>query len=183
MLAKRPYDSGIKDAPEWNLCGAVYCMVNPPVNIRHMVFMPWLLPIPTLRSDGNSDIEILAQVTTDIGAVIDTTGFQGKNYTPASLGSIRYTVLVERQTGWHARSIHIGELRRTPIENTYMIRLHTMPFVMVAPSPMGRYTPVMALTAEAWSPGAEAKSRNARERNEKLASGAAIVNATFPTAE
>jgi hypothetical protein len=147
MLTKRQFACGIEGAPEWTLSGAVYCIRNPPTSIRDMTFIPWVLPIPTLRSDGCSDIEIIAQVGKDISDVLS------QNVPPTSniryVGAIRYSVLIKRQSDWHARSVHIGEILRTDDPCSFVIRLHAMPFLLAEPDGVtGRIIPIMALVAD-----------------------------------
>jgi hypothetical protein len=177
IMTKRQFDSGIEGAPEWTLSGAVYTVRNPPVHLHDVVFIPWVLPIPTLRADGCSDIELVAQISKDTSEVLSAT--IPNIGTPRYIGAINYTVIVKRRSDWHSKSVHIGEILSTSNPQSFIIRLHAMPFLMAEPDGLtGRVTPIMALIGErprwAW---AKRKTEAAKQKKADDAVNMAITNA------
>ena len=178
LMTKRPFASGIEDAPEWTLSGAVYTVRNPPVHLRDVLFMPWVLPIPTLRANGQCDIELVAQVGKDISDVICATMPGTGN--PRYVGTIRYTVVVKRQRDYHSRSVHIGEILKTDDPTAFLIRLHAMPMLMAEPTGDGKITPIMVLIGENPTRAyADDKYQRSIEKKRKEAVESPIVNAGF----
>jgi hypothetical protein len=176
LMTKRHFDPGIEGAPEWTLSGAVYTTRNPIVTLHDVVFIPWVLPIPSLRADGTSDIELVAQVAKDVAdamvSVLPDVAY------PRYLGEIRYSVIVQRKTECHARHVHIGEILKTDDPRTFVIRLHALPFLVAEPCGEGVITPIMAFVGEIpRKMFATAKYRAKVEKKRKEAQDGSIIHA------
>jgi len=170
LVHKVERDLGYKEIQSWQLCGGVYSKRDPPLHIRDMVFVPWIIPIPVIQHDGSVDIQIVAQVAKDVANVITATEAPKAN--PKYKGEIRYTLSTKRRIGYIRNSIHLGEIYSTSIDGEFLITLHSIPFLLVEPDGVGHIHPIMVLMAQAplWN-----RRRLARAKKKNQASDRRIL--------